>query len=177
MSVFCFPAVSRGTHHENSQPSQHRWVTLQRSLCWRWWVYSPCLALCWQIFLCVLQCSCLKSLRRRRLFTWLWSTPAEVSDPPPPSSSSLPSIECYQLAPLLLLNYTVQLMNPFIMCISCLVSLPFSPFSLVRNQTCQISLLYFATSHFLCAFLFILLLNINCFLCTLFFCIILSSNL
>lgn len=24
-----FSAVSRGTHHENSQPSQHRWVTLQ----------------------------------------------------------------------------------------------------------------------------------------------------
>lgn len=26
-SKCCFSVISRGTHHENSQPSQHRWVT------------------------------------------------------------------------------------------------------------------------------------------------------
>ena len=40
---------------------------------------SPCCPLCWHVFLCVLQCSCLRWLRQRRHSTWSWSTPVEVS--------------------------------------------------------------------------------------------------
>lgn len=55
----CFSATSRGTHHENSQPSKHRWVIFQRMILYivqKWWMYMhvSVLAFAWTSFpLCV----------------------------------------------------------------------------------------------------------------------------
>lgn len=71
----------------------------------REWSYSlfrggefTCMSQCWplheHLFLCVLQCSCLRWLKLRRLYTWLWSMPVEVSDVP--TILIIISIECFQ---------------------------------------------------------------------------------
>lgn len=42
----CFPAFPGGTHHENSQPSQHWWVMLRTQMSWCFSSLSWCLRLC-----------------------------------------------------------------------------------------------------------------------------------
>lgn len=88
-SLHNFPVIPRGTHHENTQPSQHRWVSRRERffLC-----VCACSGgfrlstwpLCWRPFRCVLQSTCSRWLRLKRLCTWSWSMPAEVSAKPRP---------------------------------------------------------------------------------------------
>lgn len=108
---------------------------------------SQCWPLCEHLFLYVLQCSCLRWLRPRRLYTWLWSMPVEVSDIP--SILIIIFIDCFQLYWLLRLNCPCQIIYWGYK----LSSIHLSPLSFVRSYVClyekgQITLLYWSAVLF-----------------------------